>query len=53
MDLKEQRRLHYEPACQNDIKKGDRDFGSDHRARSHPAKFIVCTYKCRQIPELF
>ena len=23
----------------------------DHRARSHPAKFIVCAYKGKQIPE--
>jgi hypothetical protein len=51
-DLKEQRQLHCEPACQKDIKEGDRDLGSgDHRARSHSAKFIVCTHKDRQIPE--
>jgi hypothetical protein len=28
-----------------------RDLESDNRPRSHPAKFIVCAYKSRQIPE--
>ena len=45
-DLKEQRQLYYEPACQKDIKEGDNDLGSgDHKARCHPTKIIVCTYK--------
>ena len=52
MDLKEQRQQHYKPTCQKNIEEGDKDLGSgDHKARSHITKFIVCTYKSRQIPE--
>jgi hypothetical protein len=49
-----QKQLHYESACQKDIREGDKkDLGSDdHRAGSHPGKFIVCTYKGKQIPEV-
>jgi hypothetical protein len=37
-------------ASLSDIKEGNLGSG-DHRARSHPAKFIVCVYKGRQISE--
>ena len=50
MDLKDQRQLHYEPACQKDIKEGVLGSG-DYRARFHPDKLIVCAYKARRISE--
>jgi hypothetical protein len=51
-DLTEQRQLYCETASQKDIKEGDKsNSGSDHRARSHPAMFIVCAHKDRQISQ--
>ena len=45
IDLKEQRQLHYESACQENTKEGDKGtLGlGDHKSRSHPAKvFYLC-----------
>ena len=49
VDLKEQRQLHYEPACQKDTKEGDKEIQGvtiDLKAISHPAELIV--YVCHQ-----
>lgn len=40
-DLKEQKDLYYEAACQKDTKKQDKDLGSGNCwARSHPVRFL-------------
>jgi hypothetical protein len=53
-NLKEHRQLSYGPACQKDIREGDKDLGiSDSRAQSHLFKLIVYAYKGRPIFEFF
>ena len=51
-DLKEQRQLHYEPACQKDTKEGDKEIqGVVITETSTHLNFFVYAYKGRQIPE--
>jgi hypothetical protein len=48
-DSKEEKQLHYDPACQNCTREGDGDLGSGAcKLRSHPAKFFVCLFVLRE-----
>jgi hypothetical protein len=52
MDLKQQRQLHYEPACQKDIEEGDKEIWGVVIARQDPTELsLLFAYKGRQIPE--
>jgi hypothetical protein len=45
-DLKEQRQLLYEPACQTDTKKGDKEIYGEVIARQDPTQISFCLFVC-------
>ena len=53
MDLKERRKLHYQPACHKDTKEGEKEIqGVVITKQDTTQLFIVCAYRGRQIPEV-